>query len=509
MDKFVERAHAAVNNNSMAEAVLWFEKAVRQNPNDVGSQAWLGQCLCTIGKRAEGIALLRQAARHYVLAARETGDIGLLLELTEELQHWSDFEGALELGEASTRINPADVRGFQLLALTYAQLNRTSEALVAGRQALDLAPSNVAMQVLQASLEADASQHAAARTRLEELLNHNLEPRSAYRAHKELARVLDRLGECDRVFPHLNRAATLSDSLPEYAEQNIAALPSIIKANRAGFDRDLLARWSTTMFPSDLPAPVFLIGFMRSGTTLTQEVLGAHADVFVSDEVDFLLATLRQLHQLNTARLSTADKLRQLGVDDILALRKFYWTKVEQRFGASVRQRTFIDKFTMNTVDIGFINCIFPDAKIIFVQRDPRDVCLSCFMQLMVPSATTVQLLNWERTARFYASVMDWWLHIRQHLTLDVVEFRYEDAVTAFEPTFKTVFEFLGLAWDPGVVDFHKHVRGKFIASPSRNQVAKPLYSSSVARWRQYASEFAPISETLQPFVQAFGYEPF
>ncbi len=507
MHRFTELAHAAVQNQNMAEAVGWFEKAVQQNPEDIGSLAWLGQCLCSVGRRAEGVAMLRRAGRHFLVPAHESGDVRLLLELTTELQHWSDFEGALELGEATTRIDASEAQGFQLLTLTYAQLNRLSEALEAGRQALKLAPDNVAMQVLQASLEADSGQHAAARTRLEALLRDALEPRQAYRAHKELARVLDKLGKHDRVFVHLRQSAALSGSLPEFTEQNAAAMPALIRGNRAGFDRDLLARWSDTAFAQDRPAPVFVIGFLRSGTTLTQEVLGAHPDVFVSDEVDFLSATLQQLHRMNGARLGTADKLRQLGAAEVQALRNFYWTRVEEHFGGAISQRVFVDKFTMNTVDIGLINGIFPDAKIVFVQRDPRDVCLSCFMQLMVPSPTTVQLLQWENTARFYAQVMEWWLHVKPLTTLDIIEFRYEDAVAAFEPTFRKVFEFLGLAWDPAVVDFHKNVAGKYIASPSRSQVSRPLYASSVARWRRFEAEFAPIAEILQPFVRKFGYE--
>jgi hypothetical protein len=161
----------------------------------------------------------------------------------------------------------------------------------------------------------------------------------------------------------------------------------------------------------------------------------------------------------------------------------------------------------MNTVDLGLINCVFPDAKVVFVMRDPRDVCLSCFMQLMVPTPTTVQLLTWEGTAAFYAQVMDWWMYIREQMTLQFIEFRYEDVVADFETTYRKVFDFLGLTWDSAVVDFHQHAARKFIASPSRTQVAQPLYSSSVEKWRYFASDFAPIEAVLAPYLRAFDYE--
>lgn len=130
-------------------------------------------------------------------------------------------------------------------------------------------------------------------------------------------------------------------------------------------------------------------------------------------------------------------------------------------------------------------------------------------MQLMVPSPATVHLLSWQGTADFYAMVMAWWRHIRPQLTMDVIEFHYEDAVIQFEPTFRRVFDALGLAWDDDVKRFHEHAANKHIASPSRTQVAQPLYASSVGRWQHYAVEFAPVTPTLEPYIAAFGSAPF
>lgn len=363
------------------------------------------------------------------------------------------------------------------------------------------------MQVFQGSLEADAGKNEVARERLEKVLTRLPNAREAFRAHKELARILDKLGQYDQVFAHLHASSTLSRSLPEYAQQDANLIPNMLKANQAGFNRQLLNRWAGTEFPLDQAAPNFVIGFMRSGTTLTQEVLDAHPNVFVADEVDFVSSMKRELHVMDQSNVSVAEKLSRLDLSRVLHLREFYWKRVRERFGNAVGQRLFVDKFTMNTVDLGLINCVFPDAKVIFVMRDPRDVCLSCFMQLMVPTPTTVQLLSWEGTAKFYAEVMDWWIYIKQQMTLKFTEFRYEDVVSDFELTYRKVFDFLGITWDAAVIDFHKSAARKFIASPSRTQVALPLYSSSVAKWRYFESDFAPIKEVLAPYIRAFNYD--
>lgn len=509
MSSHLQRGYAAIQARNPAEAVQWFEKALQENPQDIQTLSWLGQTLCSLGRRAAGYEHIRQAGRRLLEQARTSKDTGRVLEAVQLLQQWGDFPGALELISQASEINADDWRGFQLLAVTQAQLNNKSGALQAGRQALSLAPGNIMLQVLMASLEADAKLDEDARKRLEQVLQGQINPREAYRAHKEMARVLDMQGQYDLVFGHLYAAARLVPSLPEYAQQNLALLPAMIKANTLGFSRELMGRWSDTSFSADTPAPIFLIGFFRSGTTLTQEVLGVHPEIFVADETDFVWAMQRELQQMDGTNDTVPEKLRRLDERGIQRLREFYWRRVKDRFGDELGNRRLVDKFTLNTIDLGLINTVFPDAKVVFVMRDPRDVCLSCFIQLMVPTPATAHLQQWQGTAAFYAQVMDWWLHIRQHLTLDFIEFRYEDAVSQFEATYRRVFDFLGLSWDPAVLRFHEHAAKKYIASPSRNQVAQPLYNSSVARWRHYEQEFAPVADRLSPYISAFDYEPF
>ena len=248
--------------------------------------------------------------------------------------------------------------------------------------------------------------------------------------------------------------------MPEYTQQNAALLPKLIRTNTAGFDRALMESWSGADFTQERPAPVFLISFFRSGTTLTQEVLDVHPDVFVADETDFIWAVHRELHRMDPSHASTADKLRKLDLAGVKHLRAFYWNRAQARLGDAIRQPVFVDKFTLNTIDLGLINYVFPDAKVVFVMRDPRDVCLSCYMQLMVLTPATVHLLDWQQTANFYGQVMTWWMHIKQRMTLDCFEFRYEDAVMQFEPTYRRLFDFLGLSWIPEFEDQSRALAG-------------------------------------------------
>lgn len=499
---------AAIQNKNLPDALHWFNLAAKETPKDPQVLACLGQALCWQGKREEGLAHLRQSGHLLAKKARKIRDVTLVMDLADQLQHWNDYQGSAELCKLAAQINPNYPRSFQLLALAHSRLNQKKPALMAGKQALRLAPDSAMLNILVATLEIADGQTENARQRLEKTLQMPLlKPEEKFRAHKELARALDKLGIYGQVFGHLHAAGEVSSRLPEVQRQDSQLVLGMLKTNTTEFDGDLLGRWAKTQFPANQPAPVFLLGFMRTGTTLTQEVLGAHSGVFVADETDLLVSVVRELQRMFNQQGSIPRMLRQLDLAGVMHLRTFYWQRAKALFGDSIDTRLFLDKTTMNSIDLGLINCLFPDAKLVFLLRDPRDVCLSCFMQTMIPTPSTVHLLTWQDTAAFYARVMNWWATIKPKLSMDFIEFRYEDAVFDFEPAFRKVFDFMGLEWDPKVTDFHKNAIGKVIASPSFNQVAQPLYSSSVGRWKHYANEYRAIADTLQPFLDSYGYK--
>jgi tetratricopeptide (TPR) repeat protein len=502
----VQRGMAAFRVRKFQEAAGCFQTALDADPDDIAVRSFLGQALCHLGRRFEGLGHLRTAARDLLDIAHDDGDIVHALDVIQLLEQFDDYPNALELGREAAAIAPQDARVHQQVAVAASMTNRRDEAVLSCAEALRRTPEDPMLKVLMSSLLADAGRLHEALDGLQALIASDPPARAAFRAHKEAARVLDKLGRFDRVFSHLHASARLGPDLPEYSSQPASALTGMIAANRAGFDRTSMGRWSATAFAAESPPPVFLVGFFRSGTTLTQSVLDAHPGVFVADEVPLVWAVQRELHRLDPLPGDTAAKLRRLDAAGIGRLRAYYWQQVHDRFGNAVDNRVLVDKFTMNTIDLGLMNTVFPDSKVVFVMRDPRDVCLSCFMQLMAPSVATARLLTWRGTAEFYSEVMAWWTHIRPALTLRWLEFRYEDAIADFEATFRRVFDFLGLPWDAAVADFHTRAAGKVVASPSRQQVTQPLYASSVARWRQYGAEFSSVDDLLRPWVAAYQH---
>jgi hypothetical protein len=166
-----------------------------------------------------------------------------------------------------------------------------------------------------------------------------------------------------------------------------------------------------------------------------------------------------------------------------------------------------LDKNPELTMLLPLVARVFPEMKILFALRDPRDVVISCFMQRLPLNAVSVHYLTLEGTANKYAATMRAWLKIRPLLKNPVIEVRYEDTVSDIERQARAVLGFLGLPWDDAVLEYHHRARKKHVHSPTYEAVTKPIYSSSIGRWRHYAAKLEPCMPTLQPFVEAFGYD--
>lgn len=515
MNILIERGRQAAQAQDAATALAWFQRAHEADPADPTARAWLGQSLCHLGRRFEGVAHLAAAGEALAqpAPAPNAQPLAQAVEILTQLHAHGAVERALPLARSLARLQPHSARAQYLLAATCGQLNLRPEAQAAIAAAAAIAPDDPGIGVLYASLDADAGQYEAACERLDALLarlsaapQQGANARHLFRALKEMARVLDALGETEAVFAQLEAAAQLAPLVPDYAALRQDLVPELIARNAAGLRRIDLHRFAGDAFAEQARAPVFVMGFYRSGTTLTQQVLRTHPEVFLSDEVDLLRAVERELNRLQPGSASVLEKLAQIDRGGIVRLRNAYWRAALEHHGPSCERGVFVDKFTLATVDLALIATVFPDARVLFVLRDPRDVCLSCVMQLMAPSHATRHLLALSDTAALYAQVMGWWQQVHSALPLPPRVLRYEDAVADLEGSMRPVFDFIGLPWRDEALRFHEQGAGRYVASPSRSQVARPLYRSAVARWRRYEKEMAPVQPALAPFVAAFGY---
>jgi len=263
-------------------------------------------------------------------------------------------------------------------------------------------------------------------------------------------------------------------------------------------------RWSDATDTGDDLQPVFLVGFPRSGTTMTEQVLASHPDISTADEKPLLAKSMEYMYRLpDQYRLSM--QLDALTNTHIREMRAIYRSAIREL--ARPKGGIVIDKLPLNIMALGFINRVFPDARIIVALRDPRDVCLSCFMQEFEPNAGMINFNTLAGTARFYNAVMSLWMNQRDMLTLNQLEIRYEDTTSDLEKQARYILEFLGQTWNRSVLDFHRQHHYRAVTTPSYETISEPVNRCAVGRWKKYINSLEPVLDILAPLVKTLGYE--
>ena len=290
-----------------------------------------------------------------------------------------------------------------------------------------------------------------------------------------LGDALDRQGRTAEAFAAYaegNRARRATLPADAAAQANAAAAAYVL---RQFTPARLVARAGQG---SGSAAPIFIVGFPRSGSTLIEQILASHRDVQGLGETGVLPQLLTHGYP------DTPAGLKDLAAGYLAALRARGWD------GAS----RFVDKTLENYLHVGIIHLMFPKATILHAARDPIDTAFACYRQLFIAGNETLYDLA-DIAAEYgrYRALMDHWSAV---LPGRVVSIGYEALVVDPEPQIRSLLETAGLPWDPTVLSFHE--RAGAVTTASASQVRRPIYASSLARWRPYAKALAPLIAELE-----------
>ena len=491
-------AHAALRRGDELPAEMAYRQALAAGAGAV-ARLGLGMALARQLRPREARAELLAAASELPRQLKGAALADALTELAATLVELHAEADAQKPLERALKLVPTAARAHHLHAQALARAGLPAAALAAARRAHTLAgagASNAA--ILLATLEGRQGQPDAALARLAAIAQDD--PNHA-RARFEMARLADARGDYLAAFALLREAGACARRAPAGAAFDLDAVHRELAADAA-----LAADWPFSATPDDaLPAPAFLLGFYRSGTTLIEQILAGHPAVLGSDEADLVPWVLRALAR--ETRLPWAEALRQGGEPLRRGLRERYWARARQLFGAEPERRLLLDKTALNSVNLAFIHALFPEARIVFVARDPRDACVSTFMQALRPNALSAQFLDWERGVRFYVAVARHALSLREYLPLAWLTLRYEDVLDDYRGAAERALVHLGLGWDDAVADYRRGAAARRLSTPSREAVTEPLNRHAVGRWRRYAFAFSDTERAqLAPVLDALGY---
>jgi len=440
-------------------------RAVALRPDLIEIRINLSNALGQAGRHAERVALMAAAARAAPADPRVATEYGVAAAEAR------DLAAAEAAYRAAIAADPGFIPAYVELGLLLETQNRLGDL----ESLLGAAPAAPELGFLKAWLLRRQGRFAEALP-LAEAAPASIEP--ARRAQL-LGEIYDRLGDAPRAFA-------------AFAEMNRAAEAAAPPADRSRYRREIADAAPTGRSPAAVdgtpPSPAFILGFPRSGTTL----------------LDTLLLNLPELHVLE--EMPVLDAVERSSADSN-ALRARYFEVLEELAPPAPGQLV-IDKFPLHMARAPLIHRLFPDARIVFVERHPCDAVLSCFMANFQLNHAMRAFTDIEEAARLYDAAMGAWTRAREQLPLNVHTIRYERMVEDLEGEMRPLLAFLGLDWDPKVLDNRAAAAGRdYIRTASYAQVAEPIYRRAAGRWQRYRDQLAPVLPILAPWAERLGYD--
>lgn len=485
------RGRQLAGGGDLAAALVDFEQAVRVAPDLVDGWYFLGVTLAKLGRPHDAAPALRRALtlvpdRIEIVGALayaefDVGDFAAALPLLRkavdaqprnvdcQLKYGECLSQLGKPGAAASAFRDALSRSPEApglwLALGQAcdEAGHRPDADHAYRQALDLAPSwprPVAGLLALQRPEADPALVERAQAMFEN--DALLTPDRVVLGH-ELGKAHDARGAYADAWDCWSRANAMHRATAGPLDRD--ALASRLK-------RKLAASVERAHAVSEDPRPVFVVGMPRSGTTLVEQIIAAHplgSGCGEMRDVPVLAAT----------------------VSDAMAAERYLVAAAAR--GARDSQR-LVDKQPLNLFNLDAVARWFANAHVIWCRRDPRDVGLSIFSELMSPDARFATDLS--DIAHYHDAHVRLMAHWQTALHLPILEVEYERVVEDFADQARRIVEFTGLEWDPSCLEFHRAAGA--VQTPSRWQVRRPVYRGAVDRWRHYERELAPLIEALK-----------
>ena len=244
------------------------------------------------------------------------------------------------------------------------------------------------------------------------------------------------------------------------------------------------------------PAPIFIVGLQRSGSTLLEQILSAHSQVDGTQELKFVTALIRNLK--NTIGPDEDDAYRKsMEAIDADMAERLGQTYLKQLAPYRKSGRFFTDKLPDNFKHVGFIKLILPHAKIIDARRHPMACGFSCFKQLFSSGAEFSYSL--EDMGTYYRLYDDLMSHFNEVLPGQILRVNNEDVIEDLEGEVRRILDFLGLEFEEACLNYHKQDRAVF--TPSASQVRKPISRSGMEQWKNFDPWLGPLREALGDLV--------
>lgn len=476
----------AANQIDGAEEILTALAAA--DPTDHAPLLSLFAMYRDLGREDEAYAAIAEAARRAPMDANVRSDYG------QEAAKRNDYDIAEPEFEAALTLDPRLGPSVVGLGSLYERMNREGELEPLLERARASGIDSESTAYLEAMIHRRAGDFEAALAALEA----SGDAVVAGRRFHLRGVILDRLKRHDEAFAAFDamNAHWLDD--PSQPRARAAIYRDIVNRENGLIEPDWLSGWSPPPSADGRAAPVFLVGFPRSGTTLLDTMLMQEPRALVMEEEAFLTEL-----ELRVGGLEAYPGLDQAALQDS---RDFYFDRVAT-LGTVEAETMVVDKHPLHLNKVATIQRFFPDARYILAMRHPCDVLLSCFLTNFKINNAMANFLALDDAAALYDLTFSHWEKARQVFDLPVKTVVYERLVQDTPRELRPLFDWLGMDWPGDDLDHRTAARARGVVhTASYAQVTEPIYSRAIGRWHNYAGHLSPVLEKLRPWVERYGY---
>ena len=461
------------------EALEHYDAALAMAPEYTEALFGRGSTLMVLGDTDSAISNLREAIQlnpSYTQAH---------ITLASALMTHSKPDEAIASCEAALQVEPDNADAVALTATIEQHAGNAEQALARLQPWIDRGITNVNLAVAFAEVSKSLDQPTEAIALMEKLLNEDtpLAVTSQRNLHFNLGRLYDATGEYEKAFSHYSKGNACR-AMDFNSNEHTSEIDAIIDT----FGRDFLKSAPHASSHSD--KPVFVVGMPRSGTSLVEQILASHPAMYGAGELPDML---KMVTGLPATAGSTETYPQVVHALDQTLVERLANTYLEHIDALAPEAARVIDKMPGNFRFLGLIEMLFPDARVVHCTRDPIDTCLSCYFQ----DFSRAHAYSYDLTSlgNFYNDYRRLMAHWQQVLSIPVLDVSYEKLIEDQEAVSRGMVEFCGLDWDDSCLNFHENRR--FVATASYDQVRRPMYRKSVARWKHYEDHLEPLIKTL------------
>lgn len=513
------QAVACLNRGEYGRASTRLLKSLEFEPGHATALTNLGAARRALGDLPGAIASYQAALEI------EPDSAALGFNLANALKEAGRIDDAIARYEQVIASHPGFLRALNNLGLAYKQAGRAGQAEAAFQKALEIDPVYGAALRNLGALHEDNGDFAAARCRYMEALASDPKDGKALakiiasrseapsKRHLEKAQALlddgqikkdaraqlnyglgkyfDKHDQAERALPHFRAANALQPRSRPFSPD---AMENRVRRTCAVFTQAFFKRFRGAGSASE--RPVLVVGMPRTGTTLAEQILSSHPQIAGAGELPYFGSLAFNLALNAGVSSNYPEGVAEFQRHTAEELAKAY---LEVLTRVSPDADWVVDKMPQNFLYLGLVALLVPNARIVHCWRDPRDVCLSCFVEDFDAAhgfaSDATQFLQYYRQ---YWRLMTHW---RQVLPMPIFDLRYEGLVRDFEPVVRSLLDFVGCGWSD---DCHRYYeQDRTVSTPSRWQVRQPIYSNSIGRWKRYVDYLGPSLEQLGMFADA------